>query len=515
MKKNITSAMFLFSATFFCVSIKAQTENYFAGYNSGGKKTGSYLTGVGYNVMRIKNAGWDNTAFGSYAMEYINTGGHNTAIGSYAINKNSTGSDNTCVGAFVMRDAVGSSYNTALGNSALSNMISGDKNTAIGYGALTFSIYSGNCSASLNTAVGCEALNQNITGFSNASAGVQFLYSNTTGYYNVAAGNSALYANTTGYYNVATSPYALGKNTTGRYNIAMGFNAGYALISGSNNNTFIGTQADATVQLSNSTAIDNGTKVNASNKVRISNSSVTVIGGAVNWSITKVPAPFITNKKVNLPGLLFINKLKPITFNVDEVRFAKFLGMADSVSDTEKKLYSIASNKICSGLMPEEVEKTAEEIGYNFDGIKPPQNEKDNYSIAYADFVPSLVKTVQELSAENEKLKSKTDVQEKINTELQKQIDVLKALILQNSTAPSNALQLAAMPGDKDGVAALFQNAPNPFNQNTVIKYSIPQQTKSAVIKITAANGVQVKSITLTQKGNGQISIDGGALAAG
>ena len=64
-------------------------------------------------------------------------------------------------------------------------------------------------------------------------------------------------------------------------------------------------------------------------------------------------------------------------------------------------------------------------------------------------------------------------------------------------------------------VASLQQNAPNPFSQNTVIKYFIPQQTNNAVIKITNANGVEIKSFTPTQKGNGQITIEAGALAAG
>lgn len=61
----------------------------------------------------------------------------------------------------------------------------------------------------------------------------------------------------------------------------------------------------------------------------------------------------------------------------------------------------------------------------------------------------------------------------------------------------------------------LGQNQPNPFNQNTTVKYFIPQQTNNALIKITNVNGVEVKSITLTQKGNGQINIEAGGLTAG
>jgi hypothetical protein len=50
----------------------------------------------------------------------------------------------------------------------------------------------------------------------------------------------------------------------------------------------------------------------------------------------------------------------------------------------------------------QDVEKSAQEIHYDFDGVNHPQNDKDNYSLVYADFVPSLVKAVQELSKMND-----------------------------------------------------------------------------------------------------------------
>ena len=50
-----------------------------------------------------------------------------------------------------------------------------------------------------------------------------------------------------------------------------------------------------------------------------------------------------------------------------------------------------------SGFEAQEVEKAAAAIGYNFSVVVKPQNEKDHYSMVYSDFIPSLVKAIQEL----------------------------------------------------------------------------------------------------------------------
>lgn len=52
----------------------------------------------------------------------------------------------------------------------------------------------------------------------------------------------------------------------------------------------------------------------------------------------------------------------------------------------------------------------------------------------------------------------------------------------------------------------LFQNIPNPFNENTIIKYNIPDTFKSAYIMIYDMQGKQLKKYTLT-KGSDQILI--------
>ena len=81
------------------------------------------------------------------------------------------------------------------------------------------------------------------------------------------AESSALGSNTTGTNNTASGGGALGSNTTGGFNTAIGFAA----------NVSVG-------NLSNATAIGNGAVVNASNKIRLGNTAVTVIEGQVAFT---------------------------------------------------------------------------------------------------------------------------------------------------------------------------------------------------------------------------------------
>ena len=93
------------------------------------------------------------------------------------------------------------------------------------------------------------------------------LANNQTGFQNTANGSGALSGNTTGSANTASGNAALANNTTGSANTA----------SGSNADVSAGT-------LVNATAIGAGSLVNASNKIRLGNTAVTVIEGQVAFT---------------------------------------------------------------------------------------------------------------------------------------------------------------------------------------------------------------------------------------
>lgn len=61
----------------------------------------------------------------------------------------------------------------------------------------------------------------------------------------------------------------------------------------------------------------------------------------------------------------------------------------------------------------------------------------------------------------------------------------------------------------------LFQNQPNPFNSETSIRLSLPQNVQNATLYIYDMNGKQIKELTLEERGQVSARIDGGELGAG
>jgi hypothetical protein len=439
--------------------------------------TGDYSTAHGYYALYANTTGVNNTAYGCQSLSSNTIGGGNTANGFRALYSNTTGYFNTANGQRALYSNTEGNGNIAIGDEALYSNTTGNSNTAVGNEALR-----SNTTPNENTAIGYVALYNNTIGDKNTAGGSSALYSNTKGAENTATGYAALHANTAGIENTAIGVQALYLNTTGNYNTALGYYAGFS--------------ADG---LNNAMALGYMTDVNASNKVVVGNSSVTVIGGQVGWS-TFSDGRFKTNIKENVPGLVFINKLKPVTYNLEIKKFDKFLGKKDSLINSRQADYAVAEKKVHTGFVAQDVEKAAQELKYDFDGINHPQNGKDNYALVYADFVPSLVKAVQELSAKND--------------DLQKQINDLKALIV--SSNQINPATTNYKPQTTNlSFASLEQNIPNPFNQGTVIKYYIPAGFHSAQLIVTDLNGKSLKRFDIKTPGYGAQTIAANELASG
>ena len=277
-----------------------------------------------------------------------------------------------------------------------------------------------------NTFVGTIAGSANTTGNANTAYGFNALSSNTTGGANTASGTQALSSNTTGLGNTAVGQWALFSNTTGGSNTCLGYDTNVS--SGG---------------LQNATAIGKGATVNASNKVRIGNGSVTVIEGQVDWTFPSDARFKFNVHDDQVPGLSFINKLRPVTYQFDTRKFDEHLmqNMPDSLQRRrmEGQDYSKSTAQVQTGLLAQEVEQICKDLGYDFSGLHVPKSEVDNYGLAYGSFVPLLVKAVQEQQKEIEKLEIGNLEIEKLKAEnaaLKAQLDVEKS---------ANALQSAQL----------------------------------------------------------------------
>lgn len=234
----------------------------------------------------------------------------------------------------------------------------------------------------------------------NASFGVNALNAASTGTYNSAVGLSALFANTTGQNNTAIGSNTLINNQTGSNNTALGYNA-YPIATNISNYMALGYNV--------------GSGTSLSNMVEVGNTSVATIRGQVNFS-TYSDARIKKNIKSNVPGLSFINKLNPVTYNLDIHTQNQMMygNKKDAGADWDGK-YDI--EKVTqTGFLAQEVADAAKAVNYDFNGVDIPKNANDLYSLRYSEFVVPLVKAVQE---QQQIIETEKDKNLKLETELQ------------------------------------------------------------------------------------------------
>jgi hypothetical protein len=112
--------------------------------------------------------------------------------------------------------------------------------------------------------------------------------------------------------------------------------------------------------------------VTASSK-SFSATQLTQIRGNVGFS-TFSDARFKAGIKDDIPGLAFVSRLRPVSYILTH-------------SNDKRRV---------SGFLAQEVEKITSALGYDFSGLHLPKNENDTYSLTYDNFIPALVKAIQE-----------------------------------------------------------------------------------------------------------------------
>ena len=342
----------------------------FLGWGAGQNDDGSNNKNVamGFQSLFANTTGQSNIALGYQSMYANTTGQDNVGIGNSALFSNDTGKNNIAVGSHSMSMNTNGGGNVSIGHLALTNNASGSENIAIGQASMKL-----NTGGNRNVAIGSGALisNGNQTATGNTAVGFRSLYANTTGYANTALGYQAFY--------------------TG------------------NNHT-------------NSMALGTSSSITASGQVRIGDYNVSSIGGYANWTNLS-DARFKTAIQENVPGLRLIEKLRPVTYHLDTDAIQKFfsdLGAPANIVHSDKK------NEIQIGFIAQEVEQAARELNFDFHAVDKPKNEHDFYGLRYAEFVPVLVKALQELQKENKILEKRFFQQSESIKQLQIQIVQLK-----------------------------------------------------------------------------------------
>ena len=141
------------------------------------------------------------------------------------------------------------------------------------------------------------------------------------------------------------------------------------------------------------------------------------------------------NIKQNVPGLAFINKLQPITYNLDLDAIDQITqpqpakdkaGNAIKPNQQELDARTAKEQIVYTGFAAQDVEKAAKSLNYDFSGVDAAKNDKSLYGLRYAEFVVPLVKAVQELSSQNDSLKKENETQHSIDENLESRIAKLE-----------------------------------------------------------------------------------------
>ena len=257
----------------------------------------------------------------------------------------------------------------------------------------------------------------------------------TGGLENIAIGYNAALTTTSANYNVLLGHYTLSSTTGASRNTIVGHNAALVYTgTGNTDNTFIGYQSALSQtggtgntyvgagvdiagnpSVNNSSALGQNVQITASNQVRIGNTNITSIGGQVGWT-TFSDARIKKNVLEDVPGLAFIEKLRPVTYNYDLQSLQKIQGGKLPAGETNAAF----ENTRFTGLLAQEVEQAATAVGYHFSGVDKPANDQTPYGLRYAEFVVPLIKAMQEMKLlidaqqkEIEALRSKVNKLEK------------------------------------------------------------------------------------------------------
>jgi hypothetical protein len=181
-------------------------------------------------------------------------------------------------------------------------------------------------------------------------------------------------------------------------------------------------------------------------------------------------------------------QMLPVEYNLNQI-YTKSVGDSAVV---ERGLYDEKSQVFLKkhyGLIAQDLQKLYPDLVY--------EDNNGYLSVNYIGIIPLLIESIKELKAEVETL-SPGNV---------------------NPSAPAKAGAIILTPDISETntltYPVLEQNIPNPFNASTSIGFTVPNNIADANIYVYDMNGTQLKNYSISQRGKGNVIINGSELSAG
>jgi len=155
------------------------------------------------------------------------------------------------------------------------------------------------------------------------------------------------------------------------------------------------------------------------------------------------------------------------------------------------------------GFLAQELEKEFPEL------VSPPDEENEYYGVNYIGMIPVLLEAIKEQQKMIDKQQQRIEQLEKGNNVT---ANTLKSL---NTNAPTATQEMHLSDSQISETLKLYQNAPNPFNERTVIQCFVPQNIQKAQLCVYNMKGIRVQCLSITERGDVEIHIEAGALSSG
>ena len=258
-----------------------------------------------------------------------------------------------------------------------------------------------------------------------------------------------------------------------------------------------------------------GKDVLANNNVQI-NGNLNVSGNAnVSGLFTNSDAMFKTNIEDISSPLGIINQLQARKYYFDTTNFNEF-------AFEEDLQYGFIAQEL-EQVLPDLVENRTSPVQYDSLGnqISIPYTYK---SVEYQEIIPIAVGAIQELSSENDSLRN---VVTNLNDRLSALENCLSALLPTLCQMNQQAIQANTPQAQEQlrkdiavtltnrSTIILDQNVPNPFAEQTVINFSIPETVKKAQIHFYNQEGRIIQTVDVIERGLGSITVFGADLSSG
>ncbi len=135
------------------------------------------------------------------------------------------------------------------------------------------------------------------------------------------------------------------------------------------------------------------------------------------------------------------------------------------------------------------------------------EQEKGLLGVNYVEFIPVIISGLKEQQTQINTLQQIVTAQEKEIVALKKDVA--------NLAGDKTLKKATTEPTGDESEIMLYQNAPNPFNHETEIRYYIPETIAKASIYVHDLNGGEIMVLPIENTGDGSVIIKGAELMKG